>query len=175
MRKIAAITFALLCWLINTANAGTLSAEEVSTLRAEIAAMLSAVDQGDSEALIERTHPSVWKLVGGKAAFEKLTRQAVAQLRQAGVKIVSTEIGIPTETYLAGDEEVCFVPRFSIMEMPGRRAKSTTFLIAIRRFGGREWSFLDSAGLRTNPQMLYQLLPELDRSIALPENTIEAL
>jgi hypothetical protein len=48
-------------------------------------------------------------------------------------------------------------------------------MIAIRPVGGSEWKYLDGAGLRKHPEMLYQLLPKLERDIALPPNTIEVL
>ena len=76
--------------------------------------------------------------------------------------------------YPAGEEEVCFVPRTSVVEIGGKRATSMTFMIAVRKPGG-EWKFLDGAGLRKHPDLLYRLLPDLERGIELPHNMIEAL
>lgn len=155
--------------------AGTLSAEDAKYVRADVAAITTSFERGDAEALIARTHPSLHNLVGGSDAFAKVTRQSVEQLRQSGVKFLSSDVDTPTKTYPAGDEEVCFVPRTSILELQGKKVKSTTFMIAIRRLGGGEWKYLDGAGLRKHPEMLYQLLPKLERGISLPPNTIEAL
>jgi hypothetical protein len=165
----------LLYLVAGTAVAGTLSAAEANSLREDVAAITTAVERGDAEALIARTHPSLYGLVGGPDEYAKVTRQAVEELRQSGVKFVSAEVGTPTKTYAAGDEEVCFVPRTSTMEVQGERFRSTTFMIAIRRLGGGDWKYLDGAGLRKHPEMLYQLLPKLERDISLPPNTIEAL
>lgn len=67
------------------------------------------------------------------------------------------------------------MPRTSIMELNGRKARSTTFLSAIRRMGDTECKCLDGAGLRTHPDLLYRLLTELERGISLPSNLIEPL
>ncbi len=125
--------------------------------------------------MIKLTHPSLQNLVGGPEAFAKITRQSVEQIRQSGVRFVSSEVGNPTQTYSAGDEEVCFVPRIPIMEVQGKTAKSTTFMIAIRSIDHGAWKYIDGAGLRKHPELLYQLLPNLERGISLPLNMIEAL
>jgi hypothetical protein len=164
-----------LCLLANLATAGTLTPTEAESLRADVAAITDSFEQGDAEDLIDRTHPSLQKLAGSPAAFAQITRQSIEQLRQSGVKFISSQVSAPSQTYPAGDEEVCFVPRISIMELQGKRAKSTTFMIAIRRVGDGEWKYLDGAGLRKHPELLYQLLPKLERGIALPPNMIEAL
>lgn len=172
-KTVAAI--ALWCVVASSAIAGTLSAADAERLRAEIAAITKSVERGDAEALIARTHPSLHSLAGGPEAFAKVTRQSVEQLQQSGVKFLSSEVGTPTQTYSAGGDEVCFVPRTSVMELQGKKVKSTTFMIAIRHVGETDWKYLDGAGLRKHPDMLYQLLPKLDRQITLPPNTIEAL
>lgn len=159
----------------NVAIAGKLSAEDAESLRADVSRLVAATARGDAELVIAKTHPSVHKLVGGADAFAMLTRNAFSYLQQSGVKILSSEIGTPTQTYLAEDEEVTFVPRISIMEMRGKKSKSTTFMVAIRRVGAREWLYLDGAGLRNNPDVLYRFLPKLERGILFPLNVSEDL
>ena len=159
----------------NTAVAGTLSDAEIARLRSEITSMLTAFEQGSAEEIIERTHESLFALVGGREAFAKITRDAVEQLRESDVKFVSSELGTPTQTIPAGSEEVCFVPRVSVMEISGKRLKSTTFMIAIRRVGDGNWKYLDGAGLRKHPDFLSRLLPDLAPDVEYPENKMEML
>jgi hypothetical protein len=173
--KNAGIVIALCGWLAGPAVAATLSAAEVEKLRAEIVSITTSVEHGDPEPLITKTHPSLHALMGGADNFEQVTRDAVTQIPASGLKFLGSTVGTPTEVYAAGDEEVCFVPKTSIMEYQGRKAKSTNFMIAIRPAKGGAWQFLDGAGLRQNPEMLYQLLPKLQHGITLPENTVEAL
>lgn len=169
------LALALLCWLATPAISGTLSAVEAEGLRAEIAAMAASFERGDAEALVAKTHPSLANLVGGQEAFAQSVRRAVEQLRETGIKFLSAEVGTPTETYPAGSEEVCFVPRVSVMEVQGKKVKSTTFMVAVRYSATRDWKYLDGANLRQQPDLLYLLLPELERGIALPPNTVERL
>ncbi len=150
-----------------------LSQRDIDTLRADIAAMTDAFERGDAGLVAERTHSSLKTMAGGPDAFAAITRDAIIQLRAAGVSFISQEIGTPTQVYPAGDEEVCFVPRVSVLEIQARRIKSTSYMVAIRPAGGGRWTYLDGAGLREHPGFLHQLLPDLDRGIKLPPNALE--
>ena len=173
--KRAGLAIALWLFLVGMTAAGTLTPTESEGLRAEVAAITAAVERGDAEDLIKLTHPSLQNFVGGPDVFAQITRQSVSQIRESGVKFVASEVGTPTKIYLAAEEEVCFVPRTSVMEVQGKKIRSSTFMIAIRRTGHGEWKYLDGAGLREHPELLYQLLPNLERGISLPLNMIEAL
>jgi hypothetical protein len=174
MKNLAA-ALAVSCLVQGAAIAGTLSTAEANSLRADVSAVTTAFERGDAEGLITKTHPSLQALAGGREAFARLTRQSVKQALQSGVRFLSSEVGSPTQTYPAGEEEVCFVPRTSIMEYEGKKVRSITFMIAARRVGGTDWKYLDGVGLRKHPHMLYQLLPKLQPGVTLPPNTIEAL
>jgi hypothetical protein len=159
----------------SSATAATLDASEIAQVKLEITSMYDAFEHGDAKALLAKTHESLYKLTGGKEAFEKATQQAVDQLRGSGIKFLRSELGTPTQTYVADEEEVCFVPRVSVMEIQGKQAKSTGFMIAIRKLGTDEWKYLDGAGLRKNPDLLYLLMPKLERGIELPPVSTEFL
>jgi hypothetical protein len=105
--------------------------------------------------------------------FSRTARQALELLKEQGVRFVSSETGSPTETYPAGDEEICFIPRESVLEIGGKRVRSTTFMIAIRPVGGSEWTYLDGSGLRKTPDLLHKLFPALSRDVPLPAITFE--
>lgn len=173
--KNVGVAIALCCWVAASAGAGTLSAADAEKLRADVATLTASVERGDPELLIAQTHPSLYALTGGADNFEKLTRESVTQIPQSGIKFVSSTVGAPTKTYPAGDEQVCFVPRTAVMELQDKKVKTTTFMIAIRPASGGGWKYLDGAGLRQSPDMLYQLLPKLERGVTLPENTVEVL
>jgi len=157
------------------AVAGVLNAQEVARVKSDIATMLEAFEKGDAAPLIARTHESIYGVMGGKEQFEKTSKKAVDQMMQSGIKFLDSEVGTPTKTYPAGEEEVCFVPRISVFEILGKKAKSTGFMIAIRRIGGDSWKYLDAAGLRKNPEYLKLLLPKLESGIELPPNKVEIL
>jgi hypothetical protein len=170
------IWIAVLCWALWSMPtlAGTLSEQEVAKLKSDIVAMYDAFEQGEPGLLIASTHESVYPLMGGKEGFEKQFREVLEQMVQLDVKFLSSEVGTPTQTYPAGDEEVCFVPRISVMEIQGKKAKDTGFMIAIRR-AGSSWKFLDGSALRKAPEVLELLLPKLTTDLKLPPNRIELL
>jgi len=158
-----------------SATAGTLSREEKNTLKVEIRAMYAAFESGNARVLLDKTHPSVYRIAGGKSALEESLGRAMVYLRKHRAKYIKSELGSPTSTYPAGSEEVCFVPRTSVMEVDGKRVKTTGFLIAIRNLNGESWRYADSAGLVENPKYLSVLLPELQVPVELPQNTVEFL
>jgi hypothetical protein len=168
-------SIALCCLLAGTAAAGTLTEGEADILRSEIATIYSAFERGDAEGIIRKTHPSLKKVFGGEDAFADVTRKAVDQLIESGLRIVSSETGMPTQTYPAGKEEVCFVPRTSVMELQGKKVRTTSFMIAIRKVGETEWLFLDGAGIAKQPELLYRLLPKLEQGVPLPPSSAELI
>jgi hypothetical protein len=174
-KTILLMVFVLCCLVAPVATAAKLADEEVESLRTELSSMLAAFEQGDIEALLAKTHPVVYDLAGGRESLARSMRQALEQIQASKTRFVSSETGVPTELYPAGDEELCFVPRVSIIETGGERIRSTTFMIAIRRVGGGEWRYLDGSGLRRDPEMLYTFFPALQRDLPLPPNTIELL
>ena len=152
-----------------------LNDEEIKELHLDIEKMYSAFESGNAELFIKKAHTSVYSLAGGKENFEKITNDAISTLDSQGIVFVSADIGKPSKIHSAGKEEVCFVPRISIMEVQGKKAKSTGFLIAIREKGGSKWSYLDGSGLRKDQSLLWKLLPKLSKDIELPPNYIEML
>lgn len=172
---LAGLLLGLCCAIAMPAGAATLGKADADVLRRDIDAIMAAYEQGDVEAMLRKTHPSLFELVGDREALSQSARQALDQLKAQGVRFVSAETGVPTETYPAGDEEVCFVPRESVLEVQGKRVKSSTFMIAIRPAGGGEWTYLDGSGLRQNPQMLHTLLPALSHDVPLPPITFDVV
>lgn len=169
------LSAALCILLAKPALAGPLTAAETEALRTEIAALVDSIEHGDAEAVVRATHPALHEFAGGEQALRDLLRTAMKQFRQMGLRILDDEVGQPTRPYAAGDEEVVFVPRESVMELQGKRMRSITYMIAIRPRAGGAWTYLDGAGLRDTPEMLHQLLPALKRSVPLPPNTVEPI
>lgn len=169
------VVIALCCWLASQASAGTLNAVDVEQLRADIASIISSVQHGDPEPLLTKTHPSLYPLVGGKEKFEEITRAMITPIPQSGVQLLDSSVGAPTQTYPAGEEEVCFVPKMTLLDVQGKRVKTVSFMIAVRPMKGGAWRYLDGVGLMKRPDMLNLLLPQLEPGITLPQNTVELL
>ncbi|PJL65512.1 hypothetical protein B9Y61_16790 [Stenotrophomonas maltophilia] len=169
------LTILTLLLSLPSAFAGDLSPSDAKALREDVRALMNAYARGDADFLIERTHPSLKRLAGGDEAFQAITRDALKTQHSTGVVVISEDVGVPTRTYAAGEEEVCFVPRQSLVRVRETPMRSTTFMVAVRRIGGSGWTYLDGTGLQDNPRLLRQLLPALEPSVILPKREIEAL
>lgn len=169
------LTIVTMLLSLPSAFAGDLSPSDAKALREDVRALMTAYARGDADFLIERTHPSLKRLAGGDEAFQAITRDALKTQHSTGVVVISEDVGVPTRTYAAGEEEVCFVPRQSLVRVRETPMRSTTFMVAVRRIGGSGWTYLDGTGLQDNPRLLRQLLPALEPSVILPKREIEAL
>lgn len=167
------ISFILLFSVSLTAK--ELDKKESEFVKKEISSMLLLFNKGDGKALLEKTHHSMHKLLGGKEKFEEMMTKVVKTVMDTGIKFESVKVGEPSKLYQAGDEEVCFVPKESILSMQGRRFKSINYMIAIRSLDTKKWSYLDGSGLKNNKDLLWQLLPKLTKDVELPPNTTEEL
>lgn len=169
------LTILTLLLSLPSAFAGDLSPSDAKALREDVRALMTAYARGDADFLIERTHPSLKRLAGGDEVFQAITRDALKTQHSTGVVVISEDVGVPTRTYAAGEEEVCFVPRQSLVRVRETPMRSTTFMVAVRRIGGSGWTYLDGTGLQDNPRLLRQLLPALEPGVILPKREIEAL
>ncbi|WP_088101491.1 hypothetical protein [Xanthomonas retroflexus] len=173
----------LLCWMLALScmfaaaitRAGELSPAETDALQQDVRSLLSTFARGDTDAMIERSHPSVKRFAGGDEAYAKATRDAMKALDDMGLKVISDEVGEPTRTYAAGNEEVCFVPRTTVFTTDAQTVKSLTFMVAIRQVGGTQWRYIDGAAMQAMPELLRQLLPDLPRDVPLPSVSVEQL
>ena len=173
MKKIAILS--LLLFLHAFSMAASLSESDVIQIKSDMTLIQNGFETGNAEAIFSLTHPSAYKLVGGKEEFEKIVIQTLAKTRGMGAKYLNRDIGTPTQEYSAGEEEVCFVPTTSILEIGGKKLKSMGFMIAIRKNGTHKWKYLDGAALRKFPDLLYTLIPKLPNEIELPQNKVEML
>lgn len=173
MRHHIAVLFLAVLPLI--VKAASLSPDEATALIATTERIKVAFDERDIATIMAMTHPSIYKLTNGKDGFEAITRQAFVQIESAGVRFLDSKLGTPSEIYSCGEEQVCFIPRTSTLEVDGKKVRSIGFLIAIRSVKGGDWLFLDGSGLRKNPELLKKLLPDLPADTPLPENRVELI
>lgn len=151
------------------------TAAEKAQIKADIEVMLSAMSTGDVAVFVEKTHPALFPLLGGKENFTVFMTQALTQLDSLGVEILSNDYQNPSQFYQAGDELLSIVPRTSVMQVKGNKAKTIGFMIAIKNTTNNTWKYLDGSGLRQDKSMLWEMFPELDTDIELPENRVEVI
>lgn len=170
-RQVRIILLGMLLWLCCAlaapAWAGKLSEEDVEVLRREVAALQAAMDRGDMDTFYEKTHPAVTALSPSRESFIRDMRYPHDVFTAQGIRIVSIDVGSPTRTYAVGNEEICFVPFVKIAESKVGRGRITSFVVAVRRTGGGDWTFIDGMGL-ADSGLLRGLFPALPGDLTLP-------
>lgn len=161
--------------LLGPVAAAQLAPDDAAQLLKRANLVAQAFDSGDLEAIAEMTHPSLFRLMGGKDKMLEITKAALAQLESMDYEILESKLGTPGEVYQAAEENVCFYPRTTVMRIGDKKARSTGFLICVRTVPDGEWLFLDGSGLRRNPELLRMLLPALPDDLELPENKVVLL
>ncbi|MGC3989527.1 MAG: hypothetical protein QM796_07590 [Chthoniobacteraceae bacterium] len=164
-----------LCTVTLPVFADELSSQDSKALLKEATQVKTAYEKGDADTIIKLTHPSIYPLAGGKDAFDNLTRNAMKQLKATGITMSDFMLGTPSQTYLSGTTTVCFVPLYSIISAQGRSVRNTSFLIAAREPGQKQWLFLDGAGLRAHPEALKTFFPGLPDDVKLPKNQLDPI
>lgn len=144
-------------------------AERTSLLTAA-EAMQKGFENGDADVIIQGTCKVITKIIP-REQFEALTRQAMVLMKD--IKFESNAYGEPTECWKVKDGELCFLPRKSVMVLQGRRVSSVAFFICVQE--GGKWTFLDNASVSKNPEMLWQLFPELSKEAKLPPSEVKLL
>jgi hypothetical protein len=155
-------------------GSGVLSAEDKAALLKQVGIAQEAVNEWDFDKMMKFVPPAVINLFG-EDAFERAGRLAAAQEKERGTKFIKTEFGEPTTTYQTGKEEVCFVPRTSLIQVQGIQIKSIAYWIAVRTNGDSEWKFIDGAGFQSNKELLWKVFPKLPRNVQFPEWRQEAV
>ena len=145
---------------------------EAKAIAAEVNAMVGSFNKGDVKALLEKTHPAIYKLAGDQETFEQTLTQGAKQIMELGIKIDSLKVSEPTTLYKSGKDSVCFVPMSSVMHMGDQKIASTSFMIASKAEAG-EWKYLDGSALKANPEMLWTFFPDLPKDIKLPPHTVQ--
>ena len=157
-----------------SAGSSTLSKWDHALLLLKAQALQHAIDSGDADAIIRSTHPAIAKLFDSREQFEAITRKMA---KTVGSQLTFEELdwGVPTPLYLSGTDEVCFLPKTTLMRVGDKRARTVGFQIAARQKGSQNWLFLDSNNLSKDPSLLWQMFPGLPKDVVTPPTSVELL
>jgi hypothetical protein len=143
---------------------------ERSALLTTAEAMQKGFENGDADVVIQGTCKVITKLIP-QEQFEALTRQAMVMMKE--MKYESNVYGEPTECWKVKDGDLCFLPRKSVIVIEGKRVSSVAYFICVQE--GGKWTFLDNASVSKNPELLWQLFPELSKEVKLPPSEVKVL
>lgn len=156
------------------ASGRALSAEEKKQLLAQAAVAQKAADVWDAAAGLKLV-PAVLMRKFGEENVRKQFQADYEECKAGGMRFLETTFGEPTPVHVSEAQEVCFLPRTSILQMPDGKVRSTAYWVAVRELGSKEWKFLDGAPVNANRQALWGLFPSLPEDLKLPPWKQEAL
>ena len=151
---------------------GELTKKEIKTLKAEVEKIHVATQKRQLGPVLDKTHPALFKQYGGREVIEGVMKQAFEMFEKADMEFLGHKLKKPTQTYDAGEEEICFLPQESTMKVGGQKVKSVGYMVCIRKKPDGDWLFLDGSGMRDNKEMLWTMFPDLPKDIKLPPNTV---
>lgn len=134
-----------------------------------IVEMSKAFNTENIQYIEDKTHSSLIDYAGGKEAYRDILTFAVHTFRKANMIVTHVETLPPQGNYIVGENEICFIPKQLTMEINGNQhVADQSFMLAVRSTSSKEWKYLDGAGLKKNPDMLYTLFPDFSRKIRIP-------
>jgi hypothetical protein len=141
-----------------------------ANLSAQAKAMTEAVLAKDHARLADLSHPALIEKLGGKEKYVQTVERVSGEIEGQGFKIASVACQEPTDPVEAAGDRYAIVPTNTEMTGPGGvKMKLAGYLIAASADGGRNWKFIDGAGVKGDRAKLKQLLPNFPDSLALPK------
>jgi hypothetical protein len=147
---------------------------ESDTLLKRAHALSLATVQGDATTVARHTHPFFIRRAGGRPKFAEFVKSVAKHMKDEGYTVTSFTFSPPLLTHRSGANIVCLIPIQTAVAGPPGQFIETGFLVAVRDLApSSSWVFFGSSGLRTNPEILWEVLPDLPRDVQLPPNRLE--
>ncbi|MBP7950341.1 MAG: hypothetical protein KA004_11840 [Verrucomicrobiales bacterium] len=138
------------------------------TSREIVDRMAAEFRQGKLDLIFARTHPGLIEELGGREAFEKTTRDAVAGFAKQGVEIKAYTTGEPEEPVIHHGRVFVLIPTRLVMVVQKNRVTSSGWMLCIRPVAGSDWQLL-TLGRELSLDRLKKLEPNLPDDFVLPD------
>jgi hypothetical protein len=169
-------------WLLLLVVAATLScgrAAKVEPLDGETAKanlvsqareLMDSTLSGDYERAMGFTHPKAVEMMGGKRKYVQVLKDGMASFQKDGVEINKISLDDPSAVVQNGNEHFSIVPQTLAMTFNKTKVGlQRGYLVALSTNGGRNWVFLDGAGIKEDRTKLKSLLPNFPDALELPK------
>ncbi|WP_152969713.1 hypothetical protein [Pedobacter sp. Hv1] len=131
-------------------------------------AMARAAVKGEYATLLQYTHPTVVKSMGGRDKALITLKQGLEAIKSSSFAIKKVAIGKMTQSIVSKENIQCIVPQIMDIEVSGVNAHSNNYLFGISYDGGKNWYFMDTAA--ATPEKLKQLFPEINKNLVIPKS-----
>ena len=140
-------------------------AEKIILLANQIA---DATKDSDNEFIIDRTHPKLIELAGGRNKMLELLNKALEPMKYQGISIANYTVSKDVVVRQVGQKVFAILPTTLDLKYPNRTTRTDGFLLAVSEDGGKTYTFIDGAGAAKNRAVLKQILPDLPDDLTLP-------
>lgn len=150
---------------IACANACAQSPSETLAHQAKQSA--EAILKKDYESAVRFMYPPIVERMGGSEKAVAFVKTSMADMEAKGWAIENITVGPPSAIVAEEREDVAIVPTEMVMNFEGKRATSSSYLVAVTQNHGKNWYFLDGAQLPK--EKLARLYPKLVAQVKVPE------
>lgn len=140
-------------------------AEKIVLLANQIA---DATKDSDNEFIIDRTHPRLIQLAGGRNKMLEILNKALEPMKTQGITIANFTVSKDIVVRQVGQKIFAILPTTLDLRYPNRTMRTEGFLLAVSEDGGKTYTFIDGAGAAKNRAVLKQILPDLPEDLPLP-------
>lgn len=126
-----------------------------------------AFTRGDYERMADLTWPGVVEEAGGREELIELLRGAAEDFKRKGVSVGAVRIDAPGVMVADGAHTFAVLPTATGATTPRGKLAGRSFLLAISTDGGRNWQFVEGAGLVT-PAERAEFVPKLPQALSFP-------
>ncbi len=119
---------------------------------------------------VEKLHPRVIQLLGGKKRIIYISKKNNHLMRQRKLKVVKYEIFEPEKIYKSKEEIFTFLKAHVVLDSPKVEISKETYIIAARNKKEDEWYFIDGSNI-TSFEGLGKIFPEFPKEVEIPKNT----
>lgn len=142
--------------------------EYLDSIKSQSTQMVNAFSKGDYAKLLEFTHPSIIKILGGKETATKFLDTALNQIKESGMTVEEARVGDIIQTLKSNNTIQCMLPQYLKMKMGDKFYSSKNYLFGISYDHGKRWYFIDTNG--SPEESIRKMIPEISKEIVFLES-----
>lgn len=169
MKRMLIITMVLLL-VPGIVSARTIKKGVAREVMAEVNEFKELLINGDVEEYVERLHPKVVELMGGKRRAMYVSKRNNYLMKKNRFRVLRYDVSKPETLYKSKEEVFTVLKAHIVIDSPKYEISRDTFIIAARNKKADDWVFIDGTGINSF-EKLGKIFPEFPADIELPVNT----
>ena len=161
----------VLVGLVITSTSLSQTVDELKALAlAQAKITADATVNQDFNTVLDYTLPSVLDLMGGKEAAVKGVEQAMAEMKQQGIVILTSEIVKMVGFAFEEGEYRCVIETHIVVQTgPDSGIDSQSYIFGIYNEAAGKWYFIEGGEFKT-PALIQQVLPNFKTELVIPDD-----